>query len=74
ARLAIMRGDAGMFRRSISAATERVADQFDPMSGDVQSALDSLKELSTVRLPEELPDISASLTMLLRLTNTGKNE
>lgn len=74
ARLAIMRGDAGMFRRSISAATERVADQFDPMSGDVQSALDSLKELSTVRLPEELPDISASLTMLLRLTSTGKNE
>ncbi len=74
ARLAIMRGDAGMFRRSISAATERVADQFDPMSGEVQSALASLRELSAVRLPEELPDISASLTMLLSLTNTGKNE
>ena len=74
ARLAIMRGDAGMFRRSIGAATERVADQFDPMSGDVQSALDSLKALSAVRLPEELPDISASLNMLLRLTNAGKDE
>ena len=74
ARLAIMRGDAGMFRRSIDAATERVADQFDPMSGDVQSALDSLKALSAVRLPEELPDISASLNMLLRLTNAGKDK
>ena len=74
ARLAIMRGDAGMFRRSIAAATERVADQFDPLSGDVQSALESLKGLSEVRLPDELPDISASLTMLLRLTNTGKDE
>jgi len=71
ARLAIMRGDAGMFRRSIGAATERVADQFDPMSTEVQSALSSLRELSTIELPEELPDISGSLTLLLKLTDTG---
>lgn len=71
ARLAIMRGDAGMFRRSIGAATERVADQFDPMSAEVQSALASLRELSTTQLPEELPDISGSLTLLLSLTGTG---
>jgi uroporphyrin-3 C-methyltransferase len=74
ARLAIMRGDAGMFRRSIGAATERVADQFDPMSTEVQSALDSLRELSTTRLPEELPDISGSLTLLLSLTDAGNKE
>jgi uroporphyrin-3 C-methyltransferase len=74
ARLAIMRGDAGMFRRSIDAATERVADQFDPMSAEVQSALGSLRELSEVRLPEELPDISGSLTMLLSVTNTGNSK
>ena len=66
ARLAIMRGDAGMFRRSISAATERVADQFDPMSAEVQSALGSLRDLSAAQLPEELPDISGSLTLLLQ--------
>jgi len=74
ARLAIMRGDAGMFRRSVGAATERVADQFDPLSADVQSALESLKDLSEVRLPDELPDISSSLTLLLRLTSAGKSE
>jgi uroporphyrin-3 C-methyltransferase len=74
ARLAIMRGDAGMFRRSISAATERVADQFDPLSAEVQSALESLRDLSTVQLPEELPDISGSLTLLLRLTDAGSKE
>ena len=69
-----MRGDAGMFRRSISAATERVADQFDPVSTEVQSALESLRDLSTVQLPEELPDISGSLTLLLRLTDAGNKE
>lgn len=74
ARLAIMRGDAGMFRRSIGAATERVADQFDPMSTEVRSALDSLRELSTTQLPEELPDISGSLTLLLSLTDAGNKE
>lgn len=74
ARLAIMRGDAGMFRRSIDAATERVAEQFDPMSEEVQSALGSLRELSAIRLPEELPDISGSLTLLLSLTNAGNDK
>ena len=74
ARLAIMRGDAGMFRRSIAAATERVADQFDPASTEVQSALESLRDLSTVQLPEELPDISGSLTLLLRQTDAGNKE
>lgn len=74
ARLAIMRGDAGMFRRSIGAATERVADQFDPMSAEVQSALASLRDLSTSQLPEELPDISGSLTLLLSLTDAGQKE
>jgi uroporphyrin-III C-methyltransferase len=74
ARLAIMRGDAGMFRRSIAAATERVADQFDPVSTEVQSALESLRDLSTVQLPEELPDISGSLTLLLRLTDAGNKQ
>lgn len=74
ARLAIMRGDAGMFRRSIGAATERVAEQFDPMSAEVQSALASLRDLSTVQLPEELPDISGSLTLLLNLTDAGNRE
>jgi uroporphyrin-3 C-methyltransferase len=68
ARLAIMRGDAGMFRRSVEAASGRLREHFDLASADVQAAVDSLAELSAVRLPEELPDISGSLDALLRIS------
>lgn len=66
ARLAVMRGDAGMYRRSVEAATGRVEQHFDPAAPDVQVALDTLRGLATVALPEELPDISGSLTALLK--------
>lgn len=68
ARLAIMRGDAGLFRRSIDAARDRVQEHFDLSSPDVQAVLESLNELSAVKLPEQLPDISASLGLLLKVT------
>lgn len=68
ARLAIMRGDAGMYRRSVEAAGERMQEHFDVTSPDVQSAVESLTTLATAQLPEELPDISGSLTALLRVT------
>ncbi len=67
ARLAIMRGDAGMFRRSVEAATGRVREHFDLAAPEVQSAIESLTALSTARLPDELPDISGSLDALLRI-------
>ena len=68
ARLAIMRGDAGMYRRSVEAASERLREHFDLSSPDVQAAVESLTELSSARLPEELPDISGSLDALLRIS------
>lgn len=71
ARLAIMRGDAGMYRRSVTAAGERLQEHFDVTSPDVQGAVESLATLSTAPLPEELPDISGSLTALLRVTETA---
>lgn len=71
ARLAMMRGDAGMYRRSIEAATARVEQQFDAGAPDVQSALQTLRELNEVTLPEELPDISGSLAALLKITGKG---
>jgi uroporphyrin-III C-methyltransferase len=70
ARLAIMRGDAGLFRRSIDAARERVEEHFDLTSPDVQAVLESLSELSVVKLPEQLPDISGSLVTLLKVTGS----
>jgi uroporphyrin-3 C-methyltransferase len=72
ARLAIMRGDAGMYRRSVAAAGERLEEQFDATSPDVQSAVESLAALTTAQLPEELPDISGSLTALLRITGADE--
>lgn len=72
AQLAIMRGDAGMYRRSVDAAGDRLREHFDLASPDVQAAVESLTELSAARLPEELPDISGSLDALLRLSVPGK--
>ena len=72
AQLAIMRGDAGMYRRSVEAASDRLREHFDLASPDVQAALESLTELAAARLPEELPDISGSLDALLRLSAPGK--
>jgi uroporphyrin-3 C-methyltransferase len=72
ARLAIMRGDAGMYRRSVEAANERLRENFDMASADVQAAVESLTELSSARLPEELPDISGSLDALLRVSAANR--
>lgn len=66
ARLAVMRGDAGMYRRSIEAATLRLQRHFDAGSPDVQAVLASLEELGGAQLPEALPDISGSLAALER--------
>jgi uroporphyrin-3 C-methyltransferase len=70
ARLAIMRGDTGMFRRSLEAATTRVRLNFDLASPSVQAVLGTLQELGTAELPEEIPDISGSLAALLEATGS----
>jgi uroporphyrin-III C-methyltransferase len=64
ARLAIMRGDAGMYRRSLESAIQRLEQHFDPGARDATSTLDTLRELGEIDLPEELPDISGSLSLL----------
>ncbi len=68
ARLALMRGDAGMFRRSLAAATSRLEQNFDTTAREVQAALATLEELADTELPEGLPDISGSLAALLEVT------
>lgn len=66
ARLAIMRRDVGMYRRSLEAATLRLQRHYDVSSPDVQAALTTLDELGGTELPDELPDISGSLAALER--------
>jgi uncharacterized protein HemX len=60
-----------MYRRSVTAAGERLREHFDVTSPDVQGAVETLTTLATAQLPEELPDISGSLTALLRVTETA---
>lgn len=67
AQLAIMRGDAGMFQRSVEAAVMRLRENFDAASPEVQSAIETLNSLATTNLPDQLPDISGSLAALVRI-------
>ena len=61
-----------MYRRSVEAASDRLREQFDLASPEVQAAVESLAALSAARLPDELPDISGSLDALLRISATVK--
>ncbi len=67
ARLAIIRTDAATYRESMSAAAARLRRYFDTESPEVRSALQSIDELAAVELPEKIPDISGSLSLLLSL-------
>lgn len=64
ARLAIMRGDAGMYRRSLESAIQRLELHFDPAARDVTTTISTLRELGRIELPEAFPDISGSLALL----------
>ncbi len=72
AQLAIMRGDAGMYRRSVEAAVVRLRESFDVASPEVESAIETLTTLSTANLPEQLPDISGSLAALVRIVGPAE--
>jgi len=65
ARLAVIRNEGELYRRSLDAVRERLNAYFDTDSSGVSAALATIDELALAELPEELPDISASLTLLL---------
>lgn len=69
ARLAVIRNEAGLYEQSLQAVTERLERYFDTNAPDVVAALETVTVLRQVKLPESLPDISGSLTLLLRLGN-----
>jgi len=69
ARLAVLRNETEIYKRSLGAAKGRLESYFDTESIDVKAALSTVDELADVELPAELPDISGSLTLLLRLGN-----
>jgi len=67
ARLALLRADARAFRAAIAAARGKLEKHFDTTAPAVREALSVLDELAAAPMPESLPDISASLTELLRV-------
>jgi uroporphyrin-3 C-methyltransferase len=72
ARLALMRGQPAVFRSSLAALRRDLRQYFDTGSPAGVNALAVLDELMRAPLPENLPDVSASLTELLRVK--GKSQ
>ncbi|MGI9342599.1 MAG: uroporphyrinogen-III C-methyltransferase [Gammaproteobacteria bacterium] len=66
ARLAVIRGEGEVYRRSLDSVRQRLASYFDTESTPVAAALSTIDELAKVELPEQLPDISNSLSLLRR--------
>ncbi len=69
AQLALIRNDAQIYRHALTAVSARLTRYFDTQSAEVESMLSTINELIAADLPTELPDISASLSLLLRLND-----
>jgi len=67
ARLAVMRNEGALYRQSLATVADRLEKYFDQDSPQVKAAQATLSTLAKARLPEELPDISGSLSLLLNL-------
>jgi uroporphyrin-3 C-methyltransferase len=65
ARLTLVSGDAALYAQSVQRAAAQIPLYFDSEDSAVTAALVTLEELMAVELPQELPDISASLSLLL---------
>ncbi len=66
-RLALLRGQAGVYRASLANVRKALEEYFDAGSGEVEGALALVDELARDAPPEKLPDVSASLVELLRI-------
>jgi len=65
ARLTLISGDTALYAQSVQRAAAQIPLYFDSEDSAVTAALVTLEELMAVELPQELPDISASLSLLL---------
>jgi uroporphyrin-3 C-methyltransferase len=67
ARLALLRGEATVYRGSLSSVRRSLEQHFDVNSQAGAGALALVDELAGAPLPASLPDISASLAELMRI-------
>ncbi len=73
ARLALIRGDRAVYQDALAGVTERLERHFDTDAQAVKAAREQLLQLAEAKLPESLPDISASLNLLLKLGSGSAN-
>ena len=66
-RLALIRNEKELYHRSLEAVSERLERYFDTDSPEVIAALATIEKAASAELPDELPNISGSLALLLRL-------
>lgn len=67
ARLALVARDDASFKADLSTAREWLKTYFDPRNRQVQSTLATLSQLSSMTMPGEMPDLSASLDAVRNL-------
>lgn len=72
-RLALIRNEKALYQRSLQAVTERLERYFDRDSPEVVAALATVEKAAAAELPDELPNISGSLALLLRLRTEAAN-
>jgi uroporphyrin-3 C-methyltransferase len=61
ARLALLAHDERSFKADLAAARSWMTQYFDRRNGHVQSALATMSQLSSIAMPTEIPDLTASL-------------
>jgi uroporphyrin-3 C-methyltransferase len=67
ARLAVIRNEGDLYRHSLQSVADRLTQYFDGNSQQVKTAQAIVSRLANADLPDELPDISGSLRLLLNL-------
>jgi len=70
AKLAILRNEANLYRDSLQAVADRLKKYFDTDTPAVQAAQDAVNKLLGAELPQTIPDISGSLTLLMQIQQT----
>ena len=70
ARLSVLKHDTENFRTSIALTMNWLNQYFDVSDNGVMNVLDTLKQMSTVKLDPELPDINSSLETLRALIHS----
>jgi uroporphyrin-3 C-methyltransferase len=66
-RLALIRNEKDLYLRSLEAVAERLNRYFDGDAPEVIAALATVEKAAAAQLPDELPNISGSLGLLLQL-------